>query len=124
MTEVNSVTAEVHKRLKHGGYRVKVLLPELGMYINGMVIFPPNDEKPEWYVQPPSQLAGRGKWAHIVEFNKKLPLWGEVYDACIEAAKADPQYIEELSETERAEDVVLTDIPDGLVDFSGIDIPF
>lgn len=124
MTKSYNVTAEVHKKLNHGGYRVKVSIPELGMYINGVVVFPPNDVKPKWYVQPPSQPAGRGKWAHIVEFNKKLPLWAEVYDTCVEAVKADPQYIEEEFDTKQAKDVVLTDISDEPIDFSGIDIPF
>jgi len=115
MTKVYTVIAEVHKPLPHGGYRVKVSLPDLGMYINGMVVFPPNEDKPDWYVQPPSKLAGRGKWVGIIEFNKKHILWTEVYVAC---AKAVEQYIHE--DDQAVQDVVLKDIDDTPVDFSAI----
>jgi hypothetical protein len=115
MTKVYNVIAEVHKPLPHGGYRVKVSLPDLGMYINGMVVFPPNEDKPAWYVQPPSKLAGRGKWVGIVEFNKKHILWDEVYDAC---AKSVELYMHE--DDQATKDVVLKDIDDTPIDFSSI----
>ena len=115
MTKVYTVIAEVHKPLPHGGYRVKVSLPDLGMYINGMVVFPPNNDKPDWYVQPPSKLAGRGKWVGIVEFNKKHLLWDEVYDACTKAVEV---YL--LEEDQAVQDVVPKDIDDTPIDFSAI----
>lgn len=115
MTRVYSVIAEVHKPLPHGGYRVKVSLPDLGMYINGMVVFPPNEEKPAWYVQPPSKLAGRGKWVGIVEFNKKLSLWDDVYDACI---KAVDEYMYENDQA--VKDKALPDSDDPSIDLTAI----
>jgi len=119
MTRVYSVIAEVHKQLPHGGYRVKVSLPDDGIYINGMVVFPPNEVKHDWYVQPPSKPGGRGKWVGIIEFNKKHSLWDDVHDACVDAVKA---FIKD--EEEKVKDVVLDDITDGPIDLSGIDIPF
>lgn len=116
MTIVHNVTAEVHKQLPSGGFRVKVSLLDLGMYINGMVVFAPNEDKPDWYVQPPSKLAGRGRWVHIVEFNKKHDLWNDVYKECIKAVK---QYIYE-EEMEHPKDVVLEDIEDKPIDLSSI----
>lgn len=103
MAKLFVIEASVHKELENG-YRVKVSLPELGMYINGMMVFPPTEDHEDWGVFTPAQRAGRGKYVHLVEFNKKLPLWEHVFDACVDAVKA------ELSITQK--DVVPEDIPD------------
>ena len=99
MPKLYSIEAQVHKPIPQG-YRVKVSVLDLGMYINGMVVMPPN-EGHEWTVYPPSQRAGRGKYSYIVEFNKKLPLWEEIYDACVDAVKLEMSYDKK--------DVVITD---------------
>lgn len=112
MAKIFNIEAKVHKELA-SGYRVKVSVFNLGMYINGMVVFPPNDEHNEWYVNTPAIRNGRGKWLHIVEFDKNSALWEEIYIECIQAGK---QY---LSET----DVAPLDIPDGPVDFDDLVIP-
>jgi hypothetical protein len=112
MPKLYTVSVEVHKAIAKG-YRVKILLPELGMYINGFMVFRPHDQFKEWSAVPPSQLAGRGVWRHIVEFDKKQLLWQEILDACIDAAKAEEQIIK---------DVVLEDISDEPIDLK--DIPF
>lgn len=91
MTEQFSVEAAVHKQIGDG-YRVKVSILDLGMYINGMMVFPPNDEHENWSVYTPAQRAGRGKYAYIVEFNKKMPLWAEVHVACIDAVKLEQSF--------------------------------
>ena len=81
--------AEVHKPVG-AGYRVKALVHDLGIYINGMMVFPPNDEHDEWAVYPPLLgRAGRGKYRYTVEFNKQAPLWEAIYEACIEAVQAE-----------------------------------
>jgi hypothetical protein len=105
------VTAEVHKPVKKG-FRVKVSIMDLGMYINGMMVFPPNDEHTEWWVFTPSQRAGRGKSMYFVEFNKKLPLWAEVEDACIDAFKLEQSLDDEVDEPKRPfkYDLVIEDI--------------
>ena len=110
MPKLYTIHAEVHKAINKG-YRIKVLLPEIGMYINGFMAFRPHDQFTEWSVVPPSQPAGRGVWRGIVEFDKKQALWQEIFDACIDAAKA-----EELT----PKDVVLEDISDEPIDLSGI----
>lgn len=81
------VEAEVHKSVG-GAYRVKVLVHDIGIYINGMMVFPPNDEQ-DWAIYPPLLgRAGRGKYRYTVEFNKQFPLWEEIHEACIEAVKS------------------------------------
>lgn len=97
---LHTVEASIHQSLGDG-WRVKVSVLDLGMYINGMVVFPPNENHEEWMVLTPAKRAGRGRYAHIVEFNKSLPLWKHIEIACIEAGKAAI-----LDST----DVVLTDI--------------
>jgi len=99
MPKLYSIEAQVHMSIPQG-YRVKVSVLDLGMYINGMVVMPPS-EGHEWTVYPPSQRAGRGKYSYIVEFNKKLPLWEEIYDACVDAVKLEMSYDKK--------DVVVTD---------------
>jgi hypothetical protein len=86
-----NIEAEWHMKLKnrHGeffGHRVKVLVldDDLGFFINGMVVCPPETSKTGgWEVYTPK--AGN---ARIIEFNgKKSKLWPEIKDACIDAAK-------------------------------------
>lgn len=107
-----NVEAKVHKELAFG-FRVKVSILDLGLYINGMVVFPPNDEHNYWTVNPPAMRAGRGKYVYIIEFNKKLPLWEEVYDACVDAVKLDQSYHKDVVITDFDEDTPITfdDIP-------------
>ena len=82
------VEAEVHKPVGKG-YRVKALVHDIGIYINGMMVFPPNDEH-DWTVYPPLLgRAGRGKYRYTIEFNKHAPLWEEIQEACIEAVKSE-----------------------------------
>ena len=51
------------------------------------MVYPPNAKFDQWGVTPPSRPAGRGKYAYIVKFNKKEPLWEEKYDKCVEVAQ-------------------------------------
>jgi hypothetical protein len=83
MPKLYNLDAECHMQLKNGGYRVKLAILDHGLYINGIVVFPPNSEHGnKWNVYTPA--AGK---ARLVEFNSKLPLWEEVKDACIDAVK-------------------------------------
>jgi len=117
MPKVFTVVADVHKPIGNG-YRVKVSVTDIGLYINGMVIYPPNDEHNDWSVNTPSRPAGRGKYARIVEFNMKLPLWQEIHEACIETVKG---YISD-GLVSHVQDVVVMDIPDGPLNLD--DVPF
>lgn len=126
MSKQFNVEASVHKLLATGAYRVKVSLLDFGMYINGALIYPPNEEH-DWAVYMPSQRAGKGIWKPIIEFNKKLPLWAEIYDACIEAVQLDVSFGDVASRsTTRVDtvhkDFVIDDISDEPINFE--DIPF
>ena len=114
MPKAFTVEAEVHRELKQG-YRVKVSILDLGVYINGMVVFQPNEDHTEWSVMTPALRSGKGKYTHVVEFNKKMPLWEEVYLQCVDAVKL------HISDG-RALDVVITEIDDGPINLD--DIPF
>lgn len=116
MPKIHTVEAEVHKAVGNG-FRVKVSILDLGMYINGMMVFPPSEDHSEWSVMTPARPAGRGKYARIVEFDKRKPLWEEVYIACVEAVEADPEYNQN-----QTKDTALEDIDDSPIDFS--QIPF
>lgn len=115
MAKLYSVEASVHKRYGEA-YRVKVSILDLGVYINGMMIYPPNEDHDGWAVLTPARPAGRGKYARIVEFNKQLPLWEHVYEACVDAVKIEmaneQQDIAAKSTADTfAEDYRVTDIP-------------
>jgi hypothetical protein len=126
MSNQFNLEAGVHTKLATGAYRVKVSLLDIGMYINGCLVYPPNEEH-DWAVYMPAQRAGRGIWKPIIEFNKKLPLWAEIYDACIQAVQVDKSYKEAEPSTPKTtksihKDVVLEDISEEPIDLS--DIPF
>jgi hypothetical protein len=125
MPALFNVEAAVHKQIGDG-FRVKVSILDFGMYINGMMVFPPNDEHEDWSVYTPAQRAGRGKYVYIVEFNKKMPLWAEVNDACIEAVKLELSFggddvSEAASRRIYSLDTVLKDIPDGPINLNDIE---
>jgi hypothetical protein len=89
------IHAEVHKKIEFKNkknqdvvaYRVKVLIlnPDIGMYINGNMVYAPNKENSDWSVQTPKVFNSKAK---IVEFDGKSPLWRAYYRACLEAAQA------------------------------------
>ena len=114
MTKLHNIEATVHKVVGNG-YRVKVSMIDLGMYINGMMIFPPSEDHREWSVMTPARPAGRGKYARIVEFDKRKILWEEIYVACVEAVESDPEYSQK-----QIKDIVIDDIDDEPIDLSNI----
>ena len=124
MTKSFSIVAKVHKEIGIG-YRVKVSILDLGMYINGMVVMTPNDEH-DWSVYPPA-LRTFKNYTYLIEFDKKLALWSEIYEASIEAVKV-WQSADKSEDTHFVRsrpigaDVVLEDIDDEPIDFK--DIPF
>lgn len=109
MHKLHNIEAQVHKPLEKG-YRVKVSILDLGIYINGCVVFPPNGEHTNWAVYPPKQQVF-GNYIPIVEFNKKLTLWQEIFDTCVDEVKL---YLSE------SKDVVIRDIPDGPITLDDI----
>ena len=79
------VEAHVHMRFPPNGYRVKVGIPELGIYINGMVVFSPNSKHAKWSVFTPQITTNGGGKLRPIEFSKKNELWQCIEDACISA---------------------------------------
>lgn len=74
--------------LKTGGYRVKLLLIDYGIFINGMVVYPPSPKSEDWAVYTPAtKNSYKAKPARIVEFDAKTTLWAEVQEACIDAVR-------------------------------------
>jgi len=112
MAKSFTIEAKVHKKVKQG-YRVKISVLDIGMYINGAITQPPNEAHSDWWVFPPAQQI-YGNYITILEFDKKKPFWQEIYIACIEATQ---QYISEA-------DVAPLDIPGIPIDIRDIDIPF
>ncbi|HET9850465.1 MAG TPA: hypothetical protein VFP35_02465 [Candidatus Saccharimonadales bacterium] len=109
MPKLFNIEAEVHMPLDKG-FRVKVSDKVLGIFINGMVVFPPDGEH-DWAVYPPNQRNKFGKYIPIVQFNTHLPLWEEIFEACVDQVKL---YIAD------SKDVVVTDIPDGPITLDDI----
>lgn len=124
MSSVYNFEAEVHMPLNEG-YRVKLSEHTIGMFINGMVVFPPNSKSKEWKVYTPSTRSGRG-FIHPIEFNGKKAMWLEIKESCIDAVK---QHLGDDAIKEQVDsyiapsgDTVLLDIDDRPIDLS--EIPF
>lgn len=113
MPKLYTIEAKVHMELAKG-YRVKLSILSLGIYVNGMVVFSPNEEHNYWSVHEPSQRNRFGKYFKTVEFDHKTPLWKEICETCVEAVQL---YISE------SKDVVITDF-DIDAPISLDDIPF
>lgn len=108
------VEASVHKGIGEG-FRVKASIIALGQYINGMMVYPPNDKHDDWVVYTPTANKVR-----TVEFRGNAPLWKQLCESCIEAVK-DYMGDEVSNRTEyRHKDIVIEDIPDGPIDLSDI----
>lgn len=81
--KLHTVEVRVHQPVNEG-FRVKVSVLSLGMYLNGVLVFPPNDKHEDWIVYPPS-INTRFKRIYPAEFNKKMDLWLEIHQACVDA---------------------------------------
>ncbi len=82
------IEAKVHRIIPNGGYRVKVWFPDMEMYINGVLVYPPSEEHAKWGVLTPrAGKSGRGRQPRILEFNGKSELWHQFSEAAIKAVK-------------------------------------
>lgn len=109
-----NIDAEVTPSKAKFGYRVKVWDKELGIYINGMMVYPPNKRYPEWGAVPPGMYKQPGKF--VVEFNKEFPLWKEINERCIEVAQIEhlnrnPHQDTVITDFDENEPINLDDIP-------------
>lgn len=67
-----------------GGYRLKISLVDLGIYVFGFRAIQSDKENSGWWVQPPANRTPSG-WKANPEFDKTKDLWREIELACIEA---------------------------------------
>lgn len=74
------VYVEVRSEIPKGGLRLKVSIPDLGIYIDGFRGYPSQKTEGTWTIYPPSVRVGAG-YKDVVEFNKKKPLWKEIAEA-------------------------------------------
>jgi hypothetical protein len=84
MPKLYSIEAQVHMPLEKG-YRVKISILDLGLYINGARVLPPNADH-DWTVYPPQQKVGF-KYIDVIEFDHNQILWQEIFEACVDAVK-------------------------------------
>jgi hypothetical protein len=124
MTETYNVKATVHMPLRKG-YRVKATIESLGVYINGIVVFPPDEKSDKWEFRSPAQNFGSG-WKSVIEFSTKKPLWKEIKEECFRAVR---EYINSNHHTNtlqqsNSSDTVLNDIDDKPINWNEVDIPF
>jgi len=78
------VKAEVHVPIT-GGYRLKVFVYGLGIYINGWQVYAGKGNRDRWVNKPPYYTV-KGKPYYPLEFDKKGLLWRSITAACNEAA--------------------------------------
>lgn len=83
MARLHIIDAEVLGEIK-GGYRLKISLVDLGVYIFGIRAVHSAKETSGWWVQPPASRTSSG-WKANPEFDKKKDLWREIEQSCVEA---------------------------------------
>ncbi len=82
---IHSISVEVRAAIKDG-YRLKVSVLDLGLYIDGFRAVRSDRNMSGWWVQPPATNV-KGKWLTTPEFDKSCTLWQEIEQACLEAVR-------------------------------------
>lgn len=95
------VRVEVRGELPKDGIRLKVSIPDLGIYIDGFRGYPSQKVEGTWTIYPPSVRVGGG-YKDVVEFNKKKSLWREIAEAGLQTI--------EIYESAEAKDKPLADV--------------
>lgn len=82
------ILIEVRSKLQNGsGYRLKVSILELGIYIDGFRATRSEKNRGGWWIQPPAIPPA---WKRLPEFDQKNNLWQTIERLATEAAtKAD-----------------------------------
>lgn len=98
----------------NNGFRLKVEVKDLGLYMYGWTVRESTKEGEIWWVQPPAQRIGR-KYISTPEFDKSKQLYIQIQNKCIEAVESESS-IQTPSDPRRAAtgDIVIvgTDIGD------------
>ena len=77
------VEAVVTSEIK-GGYRLKVSVIDLGMYIDGWTLRKSTKSNDDWWLQPPAVNLG-SRWHLTVEFDHSKAFWQEIQQECLKA---------------------------------------
>ncbi|MEI7486290.1 MAG: hypothetical protein WCJ72_02560 [Chryseobacterium sp.] len=80
---IHSIESQVISDIK-GGFRLKVSILDLGMYIAGFTARYSDKNESGLWIQPPATKVGE-KWISVVEFNKNKVIWEEIEKSIIEA---------------------------------------
>ena len=78
------VEAEVEREISNG-YRLKVSMPTLGMYVWGFRATHSNKNSGKWWIQPPAIQTSPRVWKCNPEFDKDKPLWLEIEKVVLDA---------------------------------------
>jgi hypothetical protein len=80
------IEVEVEREIQ-GGFRLKVSVPLLGMYMWGFRATISNRNKSSWWVQAPATKTPQGIWKFNPEFDKSLPFWLAIEKAVIKTVE-------------------------------------
>lgn len=80
-----NVQVAVRSEIPKGGFRLKVSILELGMYIDGFRGYPSKKVEGAWVIYAPSTAITGNSYKDVVEFNKSRMLWREISEACEQA---------------------------------------
>jgi hypothetical protein len=97
------VHIEIRGEVPKGGYRLKVSVLDLGMYIDGFRAYPSKQVEGTWAIYAPSTAIGGNRYKDVIEFAKTKQLWAEIAAACEEAIEIHTSA--ELRETIRNSDI-------------------
>lgn len=106
MPNLYCVESEVRGDIK-GGYRLKITILDLGVYIDGFTARHSDFDDSGWWIQPPAKQVG-GKWKHVIEFDKSKTLWAEIVNCCLDTINLYEQNkTKDLIEVEDVSDVAI-----------------
>jgi hypothetical protein len=115
--QTHIVEVEFRGEIK-GGYRLKVSILDLGLYIDGMRLTKPSGT---WWLQTPAQRVN-GRFWHNTEFNQKMTLWQEIFNKCIEAVEDYESSSESLTEEDLSDEAISKGLDEAIEDLDEIEL--
>lgn len=118
------VEAVVTNKIR-GGYRIKVSVLDLGMYMDGCRLLHSGKEEDGWWFQAPSYRYGNG-WKAAVEFDKRKQFYSLLKEKCIEAVQTQEDgsaSVEDMSDealSSQMEQTLSQSLHSGIPDFNDL----
>lgn len=109
MQEHFGVSVDIHQAIPKNGWRMKVTVASLGIYINGFRAYPSKKEAGSWAIYPPSQPVG-SRFVPVIEFDKSMPLWDEIETKAKQAVIAREQQEAKLAVDSNISPTELSDV--------------